>query len=226
MGIPDIWSMMFHHQKLWHDYFSAFLNQWFDMIPLFDFHMFWCILRWKKWGNMPKIQVLGFHSDGWGVQTPATACGFWDGSKLGDGGLQDGAGEGLHDTSLIFDAGEFHMFHGIYQDFRIFHGIGWSLCFNLLVLWFCWPFTSWWCYQAGWIAMQKVLGAASQVTNRYSFKDLGHLSLAAPLGNHPSRVISFDPSIHPVGTCSPQFLHQSFSAPRISSYSMNNSIFV
>jgi hypothetical protein len=70
----------------------------------------------------------------------------------------------------------------------------------------------------------SVLGAASQVTNRYSFKDLGHLSLAAPLGNHPSRVISFDPSIHPVGTCSPQFLHQS-SAPRISSYSMNNSIF-
>lgn len=26
MGIPEIWSMMFHHQKLWHDYFSAFLN--------------------------------------------------------------------------------------------------------------------------------------------------------------------------------------------------------
>lgn len=73
-----------------------------------------------------------------------------------------------------------------------------------------------------------VLGAASQVTNRYSFKDLGHLSLAAPLGNHPSRVIFvrplLDPSIHPVGTCSPQFL-QSSLAPRIS-YSMNNSIFV
>ena len=52
---------------------------------------------------------------------------FEMGSKLGDGELQDGAGEGLHDdTSLIFDAGEFHMFHGIYQDFIGFQDISWN----------------------------------------------------------------------------------------------------
>ena len=76
--------------------------------------------------------------------------------------------------------------------------------------------------------MLSVLGAW-QVTNRYSFKDLGHLSLAAPLGSIPAVVpaedgyLSFDPSIHPVPDQIP--VSELLLVPFSSQLAMNNSIF-